>query len=404
MIITVIIFVLILSLLVFVHELGHFLTARMFGVRTDEFGMGLPPRLAGLQFWRAGQPEKITDSQEGQAVASKKKWRLVWGNREVRPAEPMIYSINWIPVGGFVKIKGENGEAAVDEDSFGHRRIWQRVMILAAGVIMNVLLCIGLLGGGFMIGMPTSADSNHGGRFISAPQTQIAEVLAGSPAAGAGLQVGDVIIEVDGVAISSGSELKAYLAAKENQPVRVKLDRSGVPLEKEIVVAEMDGIIGLGIAIVDIGIVRYPWHSALREGLAVTWYWLAAIILAIFGLIKQLFGGPSAGLDFAGPVGIAVMTGQAAKLGWIYVLQFAALLSLNLAIINILPFPALDGGRILFLAIEKMRGQAADSKLENTVHNAGFILLMILIVAVTYRDLAKYGVKIMQALGRLIGW
>ena len=404
MIITILVFALILSLLVFVHELGHFLMARLFGVRIDEFGMGLPPRLAGWQFWRAGRPEKIVDGQESRVPAAKKKWRLVWGNREVRPNEPMIYSLNWIPVGGFVKIKGENGEAAADEDSFGHRRIWQRAMILAAGVAMNVLLCVGLLALGFMIGMPTSVGNNHGGRFISAPQVQIAEVLADSPAAGAGLQAGDIISEVDDAAIGSGDELKAYLAAKENQPVMVKLDRSGVFLEKEIIIAETDGIIGLGVAIVDIGIVRYPWYLALREALAVTWFWLATIILAIFGLIKQLFGGPSAGLDFAGPVGIAVMTGQAAKLGWIYVLQFAALLSLNLAIINILPFPALDGGRIMFLAIEKMRGKAADSKLENTVHNIGFILLMILIVAITYRDLAKYGAKIMQALGRLIGW
>jgi regulator of sigma E protease len=143
---------------------------------------------------------------------------------------------------------------------------------------------------------------------------------------------------------------------------------------------------------------------ALKEGVLATWFWLVAIITAVVGLFKQLFGGPSMGLDFAGPVGIAVLTGQAAKMGWIYVLQFTALLSLNLAIINILPFPALDGGRILFLAIEKIRGKAVDSKLENIFHNIGFILLMILIVAITYRDLVRYGAKILSALGRIIGW
>jgi regulator of sigma E protease len=125
--------------------------------------------------------------------------------------------------------------------------------------------------------------------------------------------------------------------------------------------------------------------------------------MAVVGLFKQLFGGPSAGLDFAGPVGIAVMTGQAAKMGWIYVLQFTALLSLNLAIINILPFPALDGGRILFLAIEKIRRKPVDAKLENIFHNTGFILLMLLIVAITFRDLAKYGMKILSVLGKTIG-
>ncbi|MFA6526520.1 MAG: RIP metalloprotease RseP [Candidatus Buchananbacteria bacterium] len=374
---------LVLSLLVFVHEMGHFLTARKFGVKAEEFGMGLPPRAIGIQKF------------EG-------KWRWV-GKREIQPGEPMVYSLNWIPVGGFVKIKGENGEAAADADSFGHKKIWQRTVILAAGVTMNVALCIFLLSAGFMIGMPTSVDNNHGGKFISEPKVQITEVLADYPAAAADLKAGDIIVSIDNMVIKSGDELKVYLEARENQAVTVKIQRGTAELEKTITVVKKNEIIGFGIGIIDVGVVRYPWYLAIREGVAATWFWFVAIIMAVVGLFKELFGGPSAGLDFAGPVGIAVMTGQAAKMGWIYVLQFTALLSLNLAIINILPFPALDGGRILFLAIEKIRDKAVDSKLENLFHNIGFILLMVLIVAITYRDLAKYGLKILQALGRLVG-
>jgi regulator of sigma E protease len=363
--------------------MGHFLTARKFGVKAEEFGMGLPPRAIGIQKF------------EG-------KWRWV-GKREIQPGEPMVYSLNWIPVGGFVKIKGENGEAAADADSFGHKKIWQRTVILAAGVTMNVALCIFLLSAGFMIGMPTSVDNNHGGKFISEPKVQITEVLADYPAAAADLKAGDIIVSIDNMVIKSGDELKVYLEARENQAVTVKIQRGTAELEKTITVVKKNEIIGFGIGIIDVGVVRYPWYLAIREGVAATWFWFVAIIMAVVGLFKELFGGPSAGLDFAGPVGIAVMTGQAAKMGWIYVLQFTALLSLNLAIINILPFPALDGGRILFLAIEKIRDKAVDSKLENLFHNIGFILLMVLIVAITYRDLAKYGLKILQALGRLVG-
>jgi len=370
---------------VFVHELGHFLTARFFGVKSEEFGMGLPPRIFGLQ------------------LSADKKWHLISGNREIQPGEPMVYSLNWIPVGGFVKIKGENGEAAQDEDSFGHKKIWQRTIILAAGVTMNVILCIMLLAGGFMVGMPQSADNIGGGQLVGPAKVQVIEVLDGYPAKNADIQVGDVIISIDGQVINSGTELQTFLALKENQSVIVKVDREGVILDKNITIVKKDNLVGLGVAIVDVGIVRYPWYLALVEGARATWAWLVAIIFAVGGLIGQMFGGAKVGLEFAGPVGIAVMTGQAAKLGWIYVLQFTALLSLNLAIINILPFPALDGGRILFLAIEKVRGKAVDSKLENFFHNIGFALLMLLILVITYSDVVKYGAKIIGVAKRSIG-
>lgn len=384
MFITIILFLLVLSLLVFVHELGHFLTARFFGVKCEEFGMGLPPRGVGLQ--------KISG-----------RWRLIWGNRQNIEGEPIIYSLNWIPIGGFVKIKGENGENETEIDSFGYRPIWQRNIILSAGVIMNVFLCVILLAIGFAVGMPMALVEGDGGKLISEPKVQVAQILDGWPAKEAGIAVGDVIISIDGQAIKNSQEFRNYLSQKENIPVAV-LVKNGSESIKTVTPINRDDLVGIGVAIIDTGVVRYPIHLALWQGLSATWGWLVMIGLAFVGLFKQLFGGASAGLELSGPVGIAVMTGQAAKLGWIYLLQFTALLSLNLAIINILPFPALDGGRILFLTIGKLRGKMIASKWENLSHNLGFIILMSLIVFITYRDIIKYGGRILQAIAGSFGF
>jgi len=148
---------------------------------------------------------------------------------------------------------------------------------------------------------------------------------------------------------------------------------------------------GIGIAIAEIGTVSYPIYLALGEGLRQTVLLLGAIISAFYDLLKNIFLGHGVTAEVAGPIGIAVLTGQVAKLGWIYILQFTALLSINLAIINILPFPALDGGRLLFLGIEKIKGRPVRRELEALIHNIGFILLMVLILFVTFKDVARYG-------------
>jgi len=384
MLLTIVIFLIILSLLVLVHELGHFLTARFFGVKVEEFGLGLPPRAIGWQ------------KKDGRG-----KWTI--GSREVPPGEPTVYSFNWILLGGFVKIKGENGEAEQDKDSFGHKTIWQRCLILAAGVTMNVLFCIALLSFGFMIGMPMVAGEAPGGTFVSPPQVEIASVLDGYPAKAGGLEAGDVILAVDQKPMASSVDLKSYLTTKDNQTVVIKIKLGQTSLDKSLTVVTKGGITGIGVSVADLGLVRYPWYLAIWRALQTTWFWLVTIVLAVVGLVRQLFGGASAGVEFSGPVGIAVMTGQAAKLGWIYVLQFAALLSLNLAIINILPIPALDGGRIFFLAIGKLRGKMVNSKWENLSHNIGYILLLLLIVVITGHDLYHYGGQIIAALRHLVG-
>ncbi|MFA5047507.1 MAG: RIP metalloprotease RseP [Patescibacteria group bacterium] len=429
MILTIVAFVIILSLLVFVHELGHFLTAIKFGVRVDEFGFGLPPRIIGYQVEKIPGTPAVTEEDNTVAIAetespseleltketiltsrievgatpARKKIRWVWGNKFDGDGQNIIYSLNWIPIGGFVKIKGENGDSREEKDSFGSKSIAKRVGILSAGVIMNLFLCIVLLSLGFMIGLPSVIGDNSGGQIVSQPKVQVLEVIADTPAKQADIHVGDVIVSIDGQAIEKITDLQTYLAGKKDQKVTVQLTRDASALTKELTIKEFQGTVGMGVSLMNTGIVRFPWYLAIWHGLKTTFIWLVTIFVTLFLIIKNLIFGAPIGVELAGPVGIAVLTGQAAKMGFIYVLQFAALLSLNLAIINILPFPALDGGRIMFLIVEKVRGRAIKQKWENLSHNIGFLLLMLLVLVVTYKDVLRYGGRIAGAFKKIIG-
>jgi regulator of sigma E protease len=153
----------------------------------------------------------------------------------------------------------------------------------------------------------------------------------------------------------------------------------------------------MGIGIARIGIVTYPWHYSIWKGIETTGIIAWRVVEAFYQLFKNIFLHGKLGIDVSGPVGIAVITGKVARLGFIYLLQFTALLSINLAIINFLPFPALDGGRVMFFIVEKLRGRAISQKIENAAHMTGFALLMLLVIVVTYKDIMTYG-------GRLIDW
>lgn len=280
--------------------------------------------------------------------------------------------------------------------------------MISAGVIMNVILCLVLLSVGFGFGLPSALGDKIDSRaVISNRNIQVIEVMAGSRAKEAGLRAGDAIVSIGGQKFSNISELNGYLADKDNQELSVIISRGQEEISKSIKVEKysFEGreIIGFGISLIETAIVRYPWYLAIYKGVIATFIWLAAIVVAFATVIKNLIVGAPTGVEVAGPVGIAVLTGQAVNLGWIYLLQFTALLSLNLAIINILPFPALDGGRLLFLVIEKIRGRAVKQEWENLTHNIGFILLMILILFVTFGDVAKYGGKILGAFKGLVG-
>lgn len=384
MLLTIVIFILVLSVLVFAHELGHFMTARRLGVKAEEFGFGFPPRALGLYRNKA------------------KKWRWVFGTRTYESLEKStdeklhphpkstIYSLNWLPIGGFVKIKGQDGEEKNEKDSFAAQKIWKRLVILAAGVIMNVILAWGLFSVGYMIGLPQVTEDVSKNAIISEPSVIIASVVADSPAATAGLQSGDIIKQVNGQVIASESSLQEIIGANDGQIVSLAVDRNGEDIDILAEPASKDGgRATIGVAIFASGTVRYPFFSAILEGAKTTGTMLKEITVAFGSLFGNLFQGKPVADQFAGPIGIANITGEAARLGFIYLLQFTALLSLNLAIINILPFPALDGGRILFLIIEKFKGRPVKQEIETLIHNIGFILLIALIIFVTYKDVVR---------------
>lgn len=375
MLLTIITFILVLSILVFVHELGHFWTARRFGVKADEFGFGFPPRVWGMYKDKNG------------------KWIQVRGNQEVKNPPNTIYSINWLPLGGFVKIKGEDGEAENENDSLLSKPIWQRSIVMSAGVTMNILLAAVLISIGLMIGLPQSIEDLGPGAKIESEQIQVLDVLKDSPAAKGGFQLGDIIISIDGNEFTQVEDIQSYAHDNVNSEINyiVKRGDEKISLQATPEHREDTGRGGIGISISRTGIVSYPWYFAIYEGFKTTFVLLWLILVAFYELIKGLIIGQGLSADIAGPVGIATLTGQMARMGFVYLLQFTALLSINLAIINFLPFPALDGGRVIFLIIEKIKGSPVKREVEAAIHNIGFMLLMILVLVVTFKDVSRFG-------------
>lgn len=375
MFITIIIFLVVLSLLVFVHEFGHFFSARRLGVKAEEFGFGFPPRIFGI----------YRDKN--------KKWKKVWGKKQVTDNSDTIYSINAIPLGGFVRIKGQDGDSHDETDSFSAKRPWKRAIILSAGVIMNIALASVLISLGLIIGFPQAIDKDNLPKSVKIydEKIQIVQVLPDSPAMEAGLQSSDSILKIDGQDIKEEADIINLISNNRNESIDLVVDRAGEMKEFEIIprINEETGQKIIGVAFSQTGIIKYPWYQAIWEGIKMTGYLIWAILYAFYEILKNLIVGQPAGVEVAGPIGIADLTGQMARMGFIYLIQFTALLSINLAIINILPFPALDGGRLLFLLIEKIKGKPVKQEVEAVFHNLGFILLMALVVWVTFKDILK---------------
>jgi len=373
MLFTIIIFILVLSVLVFAHELGHFVSARVFGLRPKEFGFGFPPRLFG-----------VYKNKEG-------RWKKIFGKEDAADAADTVYSANWIPLGGFVNL-GEDDLNETGPDSFAGKKIWQRAIILSAGVAMNIVLAAILISIGFIFGLPRSLDNIPPEASVTGRKIQIVQILPGSPAEKAGLKLGDVIAEIDGRRFDDYRDLQNYVDGKVGKNLDYKIERGAEAKNFQIrpeVIAET-GKGGAGVAIAESGIVRYPFFQAIWEGIKYTALMTWGILLAFYELFKGLLFGRGVSADLAGPVGIAALTGQVARMGFAYLVQFAAMLSINLAIINFLPFPALDGGRVLFLIIEKIKGRPVKRELEALMHNIGFSLLMVLVLIVTFRDLSRF--------------
>ncbi|QQG52635.1 MAG: RIP metalloprotease RseP [Candidatus Falkowbacteria bacterium] len=387
MFLTIIIFILVLSVLIFVHELGHFMTARRLGVRADEFGFGFPPRAIGFYKNKNGKWQRVVGSKTYESLEQSTD------AKKIPATGSTIYSLNWLPIGGFVKIKGENGDGENDPDSFAAKKIWKRVIILAAGVIMNILLAWVIFTIGYVMGLPQATAELGRRAIVSEQRVAVIDILPGSPAESAGLKAGDLISRINGETVASEVDVQKIIGTRGGQETEIVVSNNGEDkVLKVIPAANLNGAEGraaIGVSIMAAGTVRYPFFNAIWEGAKTTIWTLKEIFVAFGNLIGSLFHGQSVAADFAGPVGIANITGQAARLGLIYLLQLTALLSLNLAVINILPFPALDGGRIFFLLIERIKGKPVRRDVEAVIHNIGFMLLIALIIFITYKDIVK---------------
>lgn len=355
----ILIFILTLGLLVFVHELGHFLAARLFGISVDEFGFGFPPRLLGIKR----------------------------GNT--------VYSINWIPLGGFVKIKGVAGddtskERFQDPDSFAAAKAWKKFTILFAGIAMNVVLGIILLTIGFRIGLPLSIGEDIPHAQIRDVGIHILSVKASSPAESLGLAVGDTLVSINEATFQTTDELRGYLSEHPDQEIRVQWKRGNDSRDGTVRLSNEEGKGILGVSLGKTGIVSFALPRAFLMGIQSTFGMVGQIFIALGDVVRGLVIEHTVREDLSGPIGIAVMTGQAAKLGFIYLLQFAAILSVNLAVFNVLPIPALDGGRLLFIVIESIRRKPISERIEAVIHNTGFLLLIALVLLVTFRDITRY--------------
>jgi len=372
---TLLIFIAVLAVLVLSHEFGHFIVAKKSGMRVYEFGFGFPPRAFG---W-------YRDPQT-------KKFRFVGNKFDRENAPATVYSINWLPLGGFVQIKGENDIENLSNDSFATQKTWKRAVTLAAGVVMNVLVAMVLLSIGYMMGLPQATNDMESVADIKDRRTEIIQIIAGKPAAIAGLVSGDVILSVGNISNPRLKELQNYVNDHRNEEVSVTIKRGEEIFTKNIrpaIYAET-GKAGLGVGIAEIGTVKYSWYWAIYYGVVDAVWYLKEILLAFYTLISGLFVGAGTGEAVAGPVGIAMMTGRVARLGLAYLIQFIAMLSLNLAIFNILPLPALDGGRLLFLLIGKIKGSPVNQKWEQIIHSVGFSLLLLLVLVVTVKDLSVF--------------
>lgn len=351
-------FVIILGILVLVHELGHFVMARLFRVGVEEFGFGFPPRLFG---------KKI-----GQTV----------------------YSVNAIPLGGFVKIKGIIEQVGTTSpqhkpDDFMAQSLLKRFAILIAGIVMNYLLTIVLLTVGYSVGLPSSLDTIPAQATIQNRAVVVANIAPDVPAAEAGLQVGDSIVMVNSQPVVTVGDVKTQLQLlTSGSIVSLAIQRNEESLLIDTATITLgEGQVGIGAYFVETGEVKLPITSAIIQASSHTWQLTKILCLAFIGLIGSAVQGEDVSSAVAGPVGIATLTHQATQLGFVYVIQFAALLSLNLAIFNLLPFPPLDGGKLIFVMLEAILRRPIPLRWQVVVHNIGFIIFLIFIMAVTIKDI-----------------
>ena len=353
--ITLIIFLIILAVLVFVHELGHFLAAKFFGIRVDEFALGFPPRI-----WS----KKVGET---------------------------IYALNAVPLGGYVKIFGEDGQTG--SRSFVDKSKWMQIIVLSAGVTMNIIFGWLVLSAGYLVGQPTSAESVTNPTTLSDIKLTIVDVLANSPADKIGLRAGDTIQSVKNNANTltnlTPDNLSQFIA-QSSGPIEITYETSHKQIETQSV-TPVSGLApdhqAIGITMDLIGTEYLSPIQALVQGAKDTRTLLYEIVVGLGQLVMGLAHPSSTLSQVTGPVGIVKVVGEARAIGFAYLLSLIAFISLNLAVINLVPIPALDGGRIFIIIIEAIWRKPLNQKALQKVISISFILILTLVAIITLHDI-----------------
>ncbi len=357
MVLTIILVVLIFSFLVLAHEFGHFIVARRAGVQVDEFGIGFPPKLWGVQKGKT------------------------------------LYSINALPLGGFVRLKGEQGESRA-ADSFAAKGAWVKTKILLAGVTMNLLIAYVIITGLLAVGMPPLLPGSLPSVGPIQPtqgstKLMVIEVAPDSVAQQAGLVAGSRIVSLGGAALTTPEQLREQVNAHAGQQTTLVVEKNGVRSDLNIALpSQQGGKALLGVSTVPETLQRYPWYSAPIAAVFVVASMVWATLAAFGGLIVGLFTKAEVAQTVTGPIGITAIFGQVLKFGPAYVLGLVASISLSLAIINALPLPALDGGRLLIVLLQRLGVRITD-RVEALVHTLGFVALIGLMIVVSIADILR---------------
>lgn len=336
---TIVATIFVLGLLVLVHEFGHFVTARLTGMGVREFGIGFGPTLTSKKFGET------------------------------------VYSLNLVPLGGFVKIAGMDPDEEQTEESYGSKPIWARMIVIAAGSVMNFLLPVLLF---FIVLLGSGIDQ-------ASDKPIIGGLLPDRPAARAGILAGDRITAVNGEKIETWMQFVQVIRVNADKKLTIAYERNGVPATVAVT-PEFDAKANRGVVGVTPVITKY--QPGPGEAFTMSVKQTVVVAVAIFtGLVQMIIGQAPA--DVAGPIGVAQMTGQVAQMGFLPLLQFAAFLSINLGLINLLPVPVLDGGHLMTLAIEAVRGKPMSRSKLQIIQTIGFALLMTLLLLATFKDITR---------------
>jgi len=356
----IIIFVLVLVVLVVSHEFGHAAAAWLTGCRVEEFGVGFPPKLFGKKF------------------------------RET------LFTINAIPLGGFVRITGEDGvtgaegSKAVDQKSFANKNFGVKLVILVAGVTMNILLAVVIYTIIAGIGSSVPLDGLPANMPIADKRVEIIAVEDNEVLAKTDIKSGDIILKVNDQTISdSGSAVSAIKNFAGSELALTLKNEEGTRTTNIVFDGQHEAGKPVGLSLLDVGTYRVSWYRAPLEGVSATIRVVKMTAVGIGGLLYEIFSQGHVSSDVAGPVGIAKIVGQVGSQGFLPLMELTAVLSVNLALINILPIPALDGGRALFVIFEAMGIRIFRGRREQVAHTIGFALLILLVLLITINDIRR---------------